>query len=123
MKYSNNINIIDKSNPLFTLAQDALEKEKNDQQQYDVTQKLKLAWSHFRPAKSNLSPTHVASTAAVAAAAAVDDNNVEVGKVIEYEMKINAKTAINNYNPPSLSKPCKCQFFFIRLISVDSAWI
>ncbi|CAF5042253.1 unnamed protein product [Rotaria magnacalcarata] len=77
MKYSNNINIIDKSNPLFTLAQDALEKEKNDQQQYDVTQKLKLAWSHFRPAKSNLSPTHVASTAAVAAAAAVDDNNVE----------------------------------------------
>ncbi|CAM4750907.1 unnamed protein product [Rotaria magnacalcarata] len=77
-RYSNNINIIDKSNPLFTLAQDALEKEKNDQQQYDVTQKLKLAWSHFRPAKSNLSPTHVASTAAVAAAAAVDDNNVEV---------------------------------------------
>ncbi|CAF4574860.1 unnamed protein product [Rotaria socialis] len=67
-RYSNNINIIDKSNPLFTLAQDALEKEKNDQQQYDVTQ------------KSNLSPTHVASTAAAAAAAAVvdDDDDDEV---------------------------------------------
>ncbi|CAF2578783.1 unnamed protein product [Rotaria sp. Silwood2] len=38
-RYSNNIGIIDKSNPLFTLAQDALEKEKKEQQ-YDITQKV-----------------------------------------------------------------------------------
>jgi len=39
IKYPNNIPITDKSNPLFTLAQDALEKEKKEQQQ-DVTQKV-----------------------------------------------------------------------------------
>jgi hypothetical protein len=39
IKYANNTGIIDKSNPLFTLAQDALEKEKKEQQ-HDVTQKV-----------------------------------------------------------------------------------
>ncbi|CAF1233142.1 unnamed protein product [Rotaria sordida] len=44
-RYSNNIGINDKSNPLFTLAQDALEKEKKEQQ-YDITQKnSKSKWS------------------------------------------------------------------------------
>ncbi|CAF4493895.1 unnamed protein product [Rotaria sp. Silwood1] len=38
-RYPNNMGIIDKSNPLFTLAQDALEKEKKEQQ-YDITQKV-----------------------------------------------------------------------------------
>jgi len=41
LKYSNNILITDKSNPLFNLAHDALEKQrKEQQQQHDVTQKV-----------------------------------------------------------------------------------
>jgi hypothetical protein len=38
-RYSNNIQITDKTNPLFTLAQDALEKQRKEQQ-HDVTQKV-----------------------------------------------------------------------------------
>jgi hypothetical protein len=43
IKYSNNTLITDKSNPLFTLAQNALEKERKDQQ-HDVTQKVSISF-------------------------------------------------------------------------------
>ncbi|UJR21541.1 hypothetical protein I4U23_024626 [Adineta vaga] len=56
-RFLNNLVSSDKSNPLFTLAQDELEKEKKEQlQQQDITHKFKSAWSYLRPSKSNLLP-------------------------------------------------------------------
>jgi hypothetical protein len=40
IKHPNNVPITDKSSPLFTLAQDALEKQRREEQQHDITQKV-----------------------------------------------------------------------------------
>ncbi|CAF5181995.1 unnamed protein product, partial [Rotaria magnacalcarata] len=61
--FPNNTAINDNTNPLFRLAQHALEREKHEQQQQgqssqDISNKLKAAWSYFHTSKSNLSSTH-----------------------------------------------------------------